>query len=151
MVKNYMKTDKLLKIKDKFDIFDKERSGKIKIEDLPFVIKALDIEIDQEELNEMKKTLDNKDSGWIEYTRFEKIMALKIEDKNISFDVIKAFSLFDKDSKGKITLDDLKRVANDIGEKLSDDELIEMINEASSSGYVGIIEFENIMKRAGVF
>ncbi|KAG5513678.1 hypothetical protein PMAC_000716 [Pneumocystis sp. 'macacae'] len=150
MFKKY-RVGKLLEIKDKFDIFDKDHSGKIKTEDLIFVIEELGVEVDQKELNEMKKVLDYKDSGWIEYTLFEKIMAPKIEHKNINFDIIKAFSLFDKDFKGKITLDDLRRVANDIGEKLSDKELMEMINEASSSGYVGIIEFENVMKRAGVF
>ncbi|KAG4306566.1 hypothetical protein PORY_000554 [Pneumocystis oryctolagi] len=135
--------------KDKFDMFDKKGSGRIKTDDLPYVIEALGIEVDQEEFNEIKEILDYENSGWIEYKLFEEVMTSRME--NIDFNVVKAFSLFDKDSKGKITLEDLRRVANEIGEKLSDEELMEMINEASSSEYVGIVEFENIMKRAGVF
>ncbi|KAG5439410.1 hypothetical protein PCANB_001984 [Pneumocystis canis] len=148
---NPMKINKLCRIKDKFDLFDEKYTGKIKTSDLPLVIQALELKINQDELNEIKEILDHENSGWIEYDLFEEIITLKMEDKDVDFNTIKAFSLFDKDFKGKITLEDLRRVANDIGEKLSDKELIEMIDEASPSGYVGIIEFENIMKRAGVF
>ncbi|KTW29679.1 hypothetical protein T552_00888 [Pneumocystis carinii B80] len=151
MEENPIEDYQLKQIKDKFDIFDKKHIGKIKTKDLPLIIHELDIKIDKNELNELKNILDNERTGWIEYEPFKEMIILKIKDNDPNLSIIKAFSLFDKDSKGKITLEDLRRVANDIGEKVSDEELIEMIDEASPSGYVGIVEFENIMKRAGVF
>ncbi|EMR10348.1 hypothetical protein PNEG_01602 [Pneumocystis murina B123] len=151
MEENSIEDYQLKKIKDKFDIFDKKHIEKIRTKDLPLIMQELDIKVNRNELNELKDILDHERTGWIEYEPFKEIMILKIKDKDPNLNIIKAFSLFDKDSKGKITLEDLRRVANDIGENVSDKELMEMIDEASPSGYVGIVEFENIMKRAGIF
>ncbi len=41
----------------------------------------------------------------------------------INLKVLKAFRLFDDDNKGKISLRNLKRVARELGETLTDDEL----------------------------
>lgn len=46
----------------------------------------------------------------------------------------KAFSLFDKDKSGKISLRDMRLLARQIGEKVSDEVLIEMIDEFDEDG-----------------
>lgn len=45
-----------------------------------------------------------------------------------------AFSVFDKDSNGYITRDELKHVMTNLGEKLTDAEVAEMIREADVDG-----------------
>ena len=44
-------------------------------------------------------------------------------------DLLKAFRLFDDDQTGRISLRNLRRVARELGEEMSDDELRAMIDE----------------------
>lgn len=48
-------------------------------------------------------------------------------------EIERAFKLFDRDKKGVITLSCLRRVTQEIGEKLSEDDLREMIRLADRS------------------
>ena len=75
------------------------------------------------------KEKDN--SNTIDYSEFEQIMCLKMGAKETREEVEKAFLLFDKDETGKISLENLREIANEIGEKLTDDELMDMLIEAN--------------------
>lgn len=50
------------------------------------------------------------------------LLFLKSE-KNEKEEILKAFKLFDDDDTGSITLNNIKRVAKELGENLTDDEL----------------------------
>lgn len=67
--------------------------------------------------------------------------------------MLKAFRLFDEDNTGKISLKNLKRVARELGETMTDDELQEMIDEADRDGDGEINEedFIRIMKKTNLF
>ena len=62
---------------------------------------------------------------------------------------MKAFRLFDDDETGKISFKNLKRVAKELGENMTDEELQEMIDEADrdGDGEVNEEEFFRIMKK----
>ena len=66
---------------------------------------------------------------------------------------MKAFQLFDLDGNGKITFENLKKVAVELGEGLTDEELREMIEEADKDGdgAVNQEEFFRIMKKTSLF
>jgi Ca2+-binding EF-hand superfamily protein len=49
-------------------------------------------------------------------------------------EIIRAFNLFDEGGKGKITLQDLRRVARELGEGLQEDELVSMMEEFDMDG-----------------
>jgi Ca2+-binding EF-hand superfamily protein len=65
---------------------------------------------------------------------------------------LKVFQLFDDDDTGKISFKNLKRVAKELGEDISDDHLREMIEEAdlNGDGEVDESEFINLLKRTNL-
>ena len=64
---------------------------------------------------------------------------------------MKVFQLFDDDNTGMISFRNLKRVSNELGENLTDDELQEMIEEADrdGDGLINEEEFYRVMKKRG--
>ena len=66
--------------------------------------------------------------------QFLELMTARMTDKDSREDILKVFALFDVEGKGRITLRDLKRVAKELGEAMSEAELLEMIERADSNG-----------------
>lgn len=50
-------------------------------------------------------------------------MSMKMSDKDSKEEIIKAFKLFDDKNSGKITFYNLKRIAQELGENIADEEL----------------------------
>ena len=101
----------------------------------------------------MISDVDTDGSGTIGFDDFMAMMTAKMAERDPREEILKAFRLFDDDETGKITFKNLKRVAKELGENISDEELMEMINEADRDGdeEVSEEEFFRIMKKSGLF
>lgn len=78
----------------------------------------------------MIKEVDREGKGVIEFPDFLELMTVKMvirflmqAERDPREEMLKAFRLFDDDNTGKITLRNLKRVARELGETMTDDEL----------------------------
>ena len=61
-------------------------------------------------------------------------MTQKILARDPREEIMRAFDLFDEGGKGKINLNDLRRVARELGEGLEEEELVAMIDEFDLDG-----------------
>lgn len=67
-------------------------------------------------------------------TEFLTMMARKMKDTDSEEEIREAFKVFDRDNNGFISAAELRHVMTSIGEKLTDDEVDEMIREADQDG-----------------
>jgi centrin-1 len=78
-------------------------------------------------------------------------MEFKIINRDPKEEMMRTFRLFDDDNTGKISFKNLKRVAKELGERMTDEELQGMIEMADKDGdgEVNADEFmksENLLK-----
>ncbi|CAD7086317.1 unnamed protein product [Hermetia illucens] len=140
-------------IKEAFDLFDTEGSGLIDIKELKVAIRALGFEPKKEEIKRMTAEIDKDGTGKLSFADFLQLMSVKMAEKDTKEEILKAFRLFDDDDTGKISFKNLKRVARELGENLTDEELREMIDEADldGDGEVNQEEFLRIMKKTSLY
>lgn len=70
---------------------------------------------------------------------FQAVTALKILERDPRDEILRAFELFDEGAKGFIDLEDLRRVARELGETgLEEEELRAMIEEFDLEGVGGV-------------
>ena len=62
------------------------------------------------------------------------MMARKMKDTDSEEEIREAFKVFDRDDNGFISAAELRHVMTSIGEKLTDEEVDEMIREADQDG-----------------
>merc|ERR1719267_269310 len=117
-------------IREAFELFDTDGSGSIDAKELKVAMRALGFEPKKDEIAKMISDVDDDGSGTIEYPEFLSMMTQKILNRDPKDEILKAFKLFDDDETGKISFKNLKRVAKELGERMTDEELQEMIDEA---------------------
>merc|ERR1711907_514393 len=121
-------------IKEAFELFDTDGSGSIASGELKVAMKALGFEPKPGEIEKLIHSVDDDGDGEMDYDDFERMMEQKILNKDQKDDLLKAFSLFDDDKTGTISLANLKRVAKELGETLSEEDLKAVIAESDTNG-----------------
>jgi len=120
---------------------------------LKVAMRALGFEPKKEEIKKMIADIDKEGTGTIDFSDFLSMMTQKMSEKDSKEEILKAFRLFDDDETGKISFKNLKRVAKELGENLTDEELQEMIDEADrdGDGEINEQEFLRIMKKTSLY
>lgn len=136
-------------IREAFELFDTDGSGTIDAKELNVAMRALGFEMTEEQINQMIADVDKDGSGAIDFDEFCHMMTAKIGERDTKEELMKAFRIIDQDNNGKISAQDIQRIAKELGENFTDREIQEMIEEADRDrdGEVSTEEFLKMMKR----
>ena len=125
--------EEIEEIREAFNLFDTDGSGTIDPKELKAAMQSLGFEAKNQTIYQMITDLDKNKSGNIDFEEFLDMMTARMSDKDTREDIYKVFKLFDDDGTNTITLKNLRRVARELGETMTDEELTEMIERADSN------------------
>uniref|UniRef100_A0A493TCP9 Centrin 3 n=3 Tax=Anas platyrhynchos TaxID=8839 RepID=A0A493TCP9_ANAPP len=121
-------------IKDAFELFDTDKDRAINYHELKVAMRALGFDVKKADVLKILKDYDREATGKITFEDFNEVVTDWILDRDPHEEILKAFKLFDDDDSGKISLRNLRRVARELGENMSDEELRAMIEEFDKDG-----------------
>ncbi|OEL30791.1 Calmodulin-like protein 5 [Dichanthelium oligosanthes] len=145
--------EQISEFREAFAFFDKDGDGCITVEELATVMGSLQGQRPSaEELREMIRDADADGNGTIDFAEFLGLMARKTagaggDGADPDEELREAFKVFDKDQNGYISATELRHVMINLGEKLTDEEVEQMIREADldGDGQVNYDEFVRMM------
>ena len=141
--------DEMNELRQAFDLFDTDGNGAIDPKELKAAMQSLGFETKNQIMYDIISNFDKDGDKNMDFEQFLDVMTSRISGNDTKEDVQKVFNLFDDDKTGYITLQNMKRVAKDLGETMSDAELLEMIERADTDqdGQISPSEFYSIMTK----
>ncbi|CAM1311893.1 Uncharacterised protein g5829 [Pycnogonum litorale] len=139
--------EQVAEFREAFMLFDKDEDGRITSAELGVVMRSLGQRPTENELRDMVNEVDTDGNGTIEFNEFLQMMSKKMKDTDNEEELKEAFRVFDKNNDGFISASELRHVMTNLGEKLTDEEVEEMIKEADldGDGLVNYDEFVTIL------
>ncbi|XP_061603567.1 centrin-3 isoform X2 [Phyllopteryx taeniolatus] len=137
-------------IREAFELFDTDKDNQIDYHELKVAMRALGFELKKVDVMQILKDYDMEGSGKIAFEDFNEVVSELILQRDPKEEILKAFRLFDDDESGTISLRNLKRVARELGENTSEEELRSMIDafDGDGDGEINQEEFLSIMSGA---
>ncbi|XP_057417366.1 calcium-dependent protein kinase SK5 [Lotus japonicus] len=133
-------------LKELFNMIDTDNSGTITFDELKDGLKRVGSELMESEIKDLMDAADIDNSGTIDYGEFiaATVHLNKLEREE---NLVSAFSYFDKDGSGYITLDEIQQACKDFG--LDDIHIDEMIKEIDQDddGQIDYGEFAAMMRK----
>ena len=147
--KNNIPKEVLSEYREIFDSYDINKNGKIERKEMKIILKKLGKNGTQEEIDEIWRAMNKIDSdSTISFDDFiEFINRFNLTKNSMSTDdIINAFEIFDRNHDGTISINEFKHILMDLGQKLSEKEVEEIIqdidfNEDGKLNYREFVEF----------
>ncbi|KAB8224986.1 hypothetical protein BDV33DRAFT_164351 [Aspergillus novoparasiticus] len=128
--------------KEAFSLFDKRGSGKVSLESLGDLLRACGQNPTLAEIAELENSL----GGDFDFESFVKVLNRPngFRDPGEAEEYCRGFQVFDKDMTGFIGVGQLRYILTNLGEKMSDEEVDELLKAVDTSS--GEINYTDLVR-----
>ena len=152
IVRPGLSNEEIKELRQAFELFDSSGEGKLNPKELISSMKSLHFDSKNPTIFSLIADLDTieaKKNGGITFDEYVTSINTKLHDKESKEGIRRIFDLFiDNPNNDTITMSALKKVALELGENMTDDDLKDMLERTSTSGNeITFDEFYDIMTK----
>ena len=152
IVRPGLSNEEIKELRQAFELFDSSGEGKLNPKELISSMKSLHFDSKNPTIFSLIADLDTieaKKNGGITFDEYVLSINSKLHDKESKEGIRRIFDLFiDNPNNDTITMSALKKVALELGENMTDDDLKDMLERTSTSGNeITFDEFYDIMTK----
>ena len=126
-------------------MFDVNKDGSISKKELEHILRSLNEDPDEEEIQQLLDEVDVDGNGEIDFEEFVALMGKRQKQIDLEAEIVNAFKVFDKEENDLISITDLRHILSNLNEFMSEDEIDDMLFEADSD-YDGFINYKDFLK-----
>ena len=115
-------------------VFDMKNQHSVEIKHLRTIMRALDFDLNEEELAYVRKQIDPEETGVIKYQNLKLVMEDKLKDKDTAEDMMAELRHLDTDKDDKIPVPEFKQYMADWGAKMTPEEIEDLMKEVDTRG-----------------
>lgn len=123
--------DQIAEFEEAFLLFDREGNGSIPTKLLGTVLRSLGQTPANEEIDNYIEEFDPSETGVIDFPTFLTLMARRMREQftDTEEELREAFRVFDRDAQGLINADELRRILTTLGDRMTHEEVDELMKE----------------------
>ena len=142
-----MNDPKTKELKEAFTMFDRDKDGLINYIELGNVLKSQGFAPTNQELLEMIADVDENEDDKINFEEFLILMHSRLKKADIENELNEAFSVYDKNGSGIISIKEFRKIMNSLGDKICEEEINEIIQkvDVKNRGYINYKDLTKII------
>ncbi|CAF1027796.1 unnamed protein product [Didymodactylos carnosus] len=113
-----------------FILVDTNKDGEIMANEMARAVRTFGYNLSESEAYDIIASVDTDSSGTIDFNEFVKMVQTRLPTKHNDEALNLAFDLIDINQDGNIDVNELRQIMVKLGEKMTDDDVDEMIREA---------------------
>ena len=145
--KPQISNESLESVQKAFKLFQDD-NGALKCDDLMFALQELKFDQQEPVIFDIIEEICSTNKVGLTYDKFVEKLNEQLQDRGSQKSTERTYGLFVEDPQANLTYDSLKRVAREVGDNASEEEIKKIFNYASNNGQdIPYEDFHSIMTR----
>ncbi|XP_072201864.1 calmodulin-like protein 4 [Excalfactoria chinensis] len=141
----FLSQDQINEFKECFSLYDKNHKGKIRAADLLAVMRCLGVSPTPAEAQRHLHLHKIERNAELDFSTFLNIMYRQMKQEEPEKEILTALAMIDRENRGLISAAELRAKLTRLGEKLSEEEVDDLLKEAKI-GPNGTIRYEEFTR-----